>query len=224
MYTIKKRFARFICLTNSCFVNLDNIKVLKTKEEFIYCSGTLNGIWQYWNSFWRTYWLANILGGLDIRGNILSPISSITSNRKKENEILYFLLHILGKKKNDNGAIVGTYQEATWGDRKNIEKISLGLSQLMTSQGFNQYTSSYSNILSLIGIFGDTIDHLQIVRNATIHLDKDNVKLLKNTVVPNYLIYDIKYPTDILFAEDLSTGKVAYKNWIENLQGFMSFL
>ncbi|WP_312560661.1 hypothetical protein [Anaerospora sp.] len=182
---------------------------LNNKQNFAYSTGVLNVIWQMWNGFWRTFWLANLMGGQDVNGMRISPNQLLRANCKNEAEAIFTVLFLLDKKKTPNGAISGSYQEPTWGDKRVIEK--LGIKVLGTN----------SSIVTGLSAYGNTISHLQLVRNASVHLDRDNIAKLQTLVLPHYLLASIEYPTDILFAAELTSGKMAIRSWAENLRAFL---
>jgi hypothetical protein len=64
---------------------------------------------------------------------------------------------------------------------------------------------------------GSVLDHMQIVRNAAIHLNKSSCEKLRS-VAPYYAISrNINYPTDFLLARELQTGKLAIQYWIDEI-------
>lgn len=214
MYSVQNKYSRFCKLTgkyNNIITNINNNHLLEKYERHIYLSGVINSLWQAWNDFWRTFWLANLFGGYDIRRNLIAPIPSILKSKSSESEALFYLLYVLGKRRNAIGSISGSYQEATWGDRTQIEKLTLNLK------------GPGDSILSAMAIYGNAIYHLQLVRNASIHLDMDNFKRAKSELMPYYIYPAIKYPTDFLFSTNLSNGEIAYKDWVNNLKVFLSF-
>lgn len=216
MYSVYKKFKRFWKTSDSSIGMLNQRVIINNpnqlqdeKEVFFYSVSTLNAIWQMWNSYWRTYWLTILLGGKDINNIIIPPLAGALPRHAKEEEAAYYLLYLLGRRRNPNGRILGSYQEATWGDKNVIEELSI---QLM---------GPANNIVNALTVYGDSILHLQIVRNAAIHLDKYNINKVKSDILPHYIIRDIKYPTDILYADEFISGKLAIKSWIENLNAFL---
>lgn len=214
MYSVQSKYSRFCKLADKysgIISDISNDHYLEKNKRHIYLSGVINSLWQTWNDFWRAFWLANLFGGIDIRRNLITPIPSILRPRSSEPEAMYYLLHVLGQRKNSVGSISGSYQEATWGDRNQIEKLTLKLK------------GPGDSILSAMAIYGNSIYHLQLVRNASIHLDRDNFTRVKNELMPYYIHPAIKYPTDFLFSTNLSTGRTAYIDWVDNLKVFITF-
>ena len=205
MYSIKKQFVSF---HKTAYYNLSLLDFTSTdkKRVYIYRSGVLNNIWQSWNGFWRTVWLAHILGGIDAK-NIIIP----SYPNMDEASAIYLMLHFLGKRSVPNGRIRGSYQEPRWGRIDVIQD----LSQRMASPG--------TKILNAFSVLGDAPKHLQIVRNAAIHLNKDNIREVRS-ILGYYRITDIEYPTDVILATDLRTGKIAIKNWIDELIAFLELV
>lgn len=206
---IKKRRSRFIqiskrALASKHFANLNCIHL----SDRIVVSGVLNEIWDYWNSFWREYWLLHIQGGVYFNNAQLSLIQ-----RTNRQDSLFYMLYLLGKKKNPNGTVLGSYQEATWGDIKNI--ISLATNNtLLASHAHLNYVST------LLSIYSDSIKDFQTIRNAFIHLDKsniNNVKLISN----RYSFAPNQNTLHILNATHITSGKITLNHLIDDMIGLM---
>ncbi len=208
MYSIRKQFNSFWNMSNY-YLEYLKIDSSDNRKVYVYSSGVLNNIWQSWSRFWRTFWLAHILGGIDIKNKKIYPYSLFTG--RDEKEAIHYLLHILGKKKKPIGKIKGSYQEPNWGDSDIIEKLSIEIF------GIN------NNIINAFSILGTTLKHLQIVRNASIHLDRDNMNKIKSDIVPYYIITKIKYPTDIIYSRNLA-GKKVITNWVDELITFLQLI
>ena len=216
MYSIKKGFISFYRCGDFIFNELSNQKstfealdnspdsIIKAKRIYIYSSGLLNYFWHSWNRFWRVYWLCHIIGGKDFNNNRV-----IGSRRYSEPEALFYMLFLLGKRHTAHGRVSGSYQEPTWGDIKIIEDLSIRL------------FGPGSKILSALSVFGDTVKHLQWTRNASIHIDNNNVNKIKYYIIPHYNITRIKYPTDVLFSRCLTNNKITFKSWIDELRSFL---
>lgn len=209
MYSVRKQFLSFWRTSNHSLHDLTSIsrggKALDDRQVYIYSSGILNIIWQSWNNFWRTLWLAYIMGGIDINKRKINPVDP-SYNR---NDAIRCLGKVLGWKYK-TGAIP-SYKEPKWGDIENIKKLSLKISP------------PGSNILSAFSVLGNAPKHLQIVRNAAIHLDKDAMENLRQDVIPYYTVSKIKYPTEIIYAKELATDKIAIKYWVDELVAFLQF-
>lgn len=203
-YSIRRQFIKFYITCENGSSILKSLSFDK-KKNFIFSSGTLNYIWQTWCRFWRTFWLAHILGGENLKRNYIRPYLT----NKSEDEAIYFILYLLGKRPAASGRISGSYQEPTWGDIKVIEKIAIEIANLNIS-------NVGTHVLSCFSALGDTPRHFQIVRNASIHLDKDGYENVRR-ILPYYVISDFDYPTEILFCKELITGKLAYQNWADDL-------
>lgn len=208
MYYMRKQFLNFVKISNSCLQYFNYCPMSDGKQVYAYSSGVLNLLWQSWNKFWKTFWLAYIMGGYDFSNKRTIPCFFCSDER----EAIFYLLYCLGKRDTPKGKIKGTHQEPTWGDIDILQELSME----MPSPG--------NRILNAFSVLGNTPKHLQIVRNAAIHLDKDNMEKLKKTVIPYYVISKTKYPTEIIFAKDLSTGEIAIKKWIDELVAFLKLV
>ena len=204
MYSIRRQFIKFY---STCEFSVKLLKSLDfdNKTKFIFSSGILNCLWQTWGQLWRTLWLAHILGGESLQRNHVPPYRVNIS----EEEGIWYLLFLLGRRNTPHGAIVGSHQEPTWGDKDVIEDIALQIK--------NRNISSVGDrTLSAFNVLGDTPKHFQIVRNAAIHLNKQGYQNVRG-IIPHYVIATLDYPTDILFCNELRTGKIAYQYWLEDL-------
>lgn len=209
MYSLSNQYNR---LYTASAISTELFKVSDTnaKRDFIFASGILNFLWQSWNRYWRTFWLCYLLGGEDFKKNKIFAIPSLLN--KSEAEAIYYTLYILGKRDRPSGSISGSFQEPTWGDINVIIRIASQVSLPGT-----QIDTIKINVLNALSILGDTLKHFQIVRNASVHLDKYNIDNIKNDVVPHYTISKFKYPTEILYAKELRTNKIAYQHWADDL-------
>ena len=134
-------------------------------------------------------------------------------------EALHYLCHdILGRKKYPNNRITSSYQEPTWGDIDIVQNLSQGTIKKGIKDPGN-------GILNALSVLGNSPKHLQIVRNTAMHLNKDTMKEMKYIVGYYRLsLAKTRYPTDILFSQDLATGKVAIKSWIDEMVAFLQLI
>jgi len=214
MYFLRKRKVRFLQISNSSIACYDPAETDQLKK-FIVATGLLNHIWQSWNQFWRAYWIAYIIGGQDLQNRKIVPLCSNLS----EPEALYYLLTLIGKKKKDSmGSIRSSHEESvTWGNLKTIQDLAAQIQSLSP-------TSNVSNALNAASLFGMTIEHFQTIRNSQIHISTSNMNKLRS-VVPYYLISSKpKYPHEIIEARELSSGKIAIRAWVENMNNFLTYL
>jgi hypothetical protein len=212
MYALRKKKVRFLQISNSSITHHDFTEASQLKK-FILATGLLNHVWQSWNNFWRAYWIAHIIGGKDLQNNDIVPLVPHLSER----EALYYLLTLIRRRpRGSTGVIDFSYQEATWGDLKIVQDLAISLSSPNNNVGNASIAAS---------LFGMTIRHFQAVRNAQIHISASNMKNL-SSVIPYYVIAasSLKYPHDILEAKELSSGKIAIRAWIENMNNFISYL
>lgn len=203
MHSIRKQLINFQKTSNYC-LSLISLELGDKRKIYIYRTGILNTIWQSWNRFWRTLWLTPLTGGIGITGQILPS----NPNIRDEKEAVHYLLYILNKRPTPNGRIKASYQEPRWGTVDTIQD----LSQRISNPG--------NRILGAFSVLGNSPRHLQVVRNAAIHLDNDNMQEVKS-IMAYYKITAVKYPTDLMLAEDLRTGKIAVRNWIDELTAFL---
>lgn len=211
MYLLRKKKMRFFQISNSSIIH-HNFKDTNHLSKVIVSTGLLNHVWQSWNQFWRAYWVAHLIGGKDLQNNNIRPLQPQLS----EAQALYYLLTLIGKKKRySTGEVKFSYQEATWGDLKTIQDIAVCLSSS---------SNNINNTLNAASLFGMNIEHFQIIRNAQTHISASNMQKM-TLVTPYYVIPSkLKYPHDILDAKELSSGKIAIRSWIENMNDFLAYL
>jgi len=211
MYFLRKKKVRFLQISNSSIAHY-NFTETDQLKKFIVATGLLNHVWQSWNQFWRAYWIAHIIGGRDLQNNKILPSHPHLS----EPEALYYLLTLTGKKKKGStGFVHSSHEESTWGNIKTIQDLVIHI----PSESIN-----VNNVLNAASFFGNTINHLQIIRNAQIHISTSNMKKLVS-VIPYYVIASQpQYPHDILEARELVSGKVAIRVWIEDMNSFLTYL
>jgi len=213
MYYIRKEFIHFWTISEYCLFLLNEIKshAYEHRKNYVYSAGILNLLWESWNKFWRTLWLAYMIGGIDMDKNKILPLYP----QVDEYQAIYRVLYLLGKKNTPAGKIVASYQEPRWGDINIMHK----LSQTLRNPGPG------NKILNAFSVLGNSPKHLQIVRNAAIHLDRDGITKVKYIASCYRIsISKIKYPTDLLFSQDLATGKIVFRNWIDELVAFLQLI
>lgn len=212
MYSLTKQLGKFYKEYSYCS---EEIKLLNfnKKKNYLLSTGHLNFIWQLWSVYWRTFWLTHLLGGTNLFGQTIGGRwAGIT-----ENEAIYQIRHLLtpmGMFARNTGSIRGSYQEITWGDIRLISNVS----QVMYQIGLTTLSDRVDSALNAIGT---TPKHFQHVRNCAVHLNKDTMEVIKNSVVPNYVISTVSYPTEILLAKDFNSGRLAIDSWKEDLIAFI---
>ena len=213
IYLLRKKKVRFLQISISSILHYDLTEPNQLKK-FIVATGLLNHIWQSWNQFWRAYWIAHIIGGKDLQNKKITPLYP----HLNEAQALHYLLTLIGKRTRGTIGIVNfSYQEATWGDIKVIQDLATELSPS---------SNNVNNVLIAASLFGTTIEHFQIIRNAQIHISASNMTTkLRTSVIPYYIITSkIRYPHEIIESREISSGKVAIKAWVETMNDFLSYL
>jgi len=214
-YNVRKKYNKFINTFDKGIKYLEekHFKSIASKA-LIFETGIINLIWQSWNSFWRVYWLSEILGGIDINNKKIIPYAPSLS----EEEAVFFLI---------NGAIGGRIKhsaETSWGDISRLTGIAKKMYQI---DGKLIPTIPVSikalNISSAVGLLGNSLEHLQLVRNCSVHLDEFNAKRV-TTILTYYSLPSYKYPTDLFFAQKISDGKKAIISWQEELTTLLTLI
>ena len=207
-YNVRKKYIKFLTTFDNGIRYLEEKQfVTVPSKSFVFQSGVINSIWQSWNLFWRTYWLAEVLGGIDIQNN---PIIPHASHLTEEEAVSFLHTGIVGGRKKHS-------EEKSWGDTPRLTGIAKKMYQL---DGKLVPTIPISikaqRISSIISLLGNSVDHLQLVRNCSIHLDEFNAKRMK-TIIVYYAMPTSKYPTDFVFAKNIADGKKAIVSWKEEL-------
>jgi hypothetical protein len=214
-YNVRKKYNKFVSAFDSGIRYLDERQFpgVPTKA-FIFQAGVINSIWQSWNSFWRTYWLAEVLGGYDLHNNVIVPYAPGIS----EEEAVSFLLTGV------RGGRIKHSEEKSWGDISRLTSIAKTMYKI---DGKVIPTIPISvkaqNVSSAMSLLGNSLLHLQLVRNCSIHLDEFNAKRIA-TILTYYSLPTYRYPTDLVFAPTISDGKRAIVSWQDELTTLLTFI
>lgn len=222
-YNVRKKHNKFLTAFDTGIEHLEekNFNHLASKS-FNFQTAVVNSIWQSWNSFWRTYWLAEILGGMDINNNKIPPYNPAPPPSLlpalSEEEAVSFLVN--GKL----GGRVKPWKEPTWGSIKTLSDISKNMYKI-DGKLFPTIPISIKaqNISSAMSLLGNSVDHLQNIRNWSIHLSAYNAKQV-STISVYYSLPTYKYPTDLVFAKTIIDGKKAIVSWQEELTTLLTFV
>ena len=214
-YNVRKKHNKFVTTFDTGIKYLEeNQFATIASKSFTFQTGVVNSIWQTWNSFWRTYWLAEVLGGIDI---LNKPIVPFAPHLTEEEAVSFILTGVIGGKKKNS-------EEKSWGDIPRLTGIAKKMYQL---DGKLVPTIPISikaqTVSSAISLLGNSVDHLQLVRNCSIHLDEFNAKRI-GTITAYYTLPTYKYPTDFVFAKNINDGKKAIVCWQEELTTLLSFM
>lgn len=208
MIFLRKRRARLISEASRLGELFNHYGRPTNSEAIIWSTGLLNHLWQAWCCFWRYYWLAYVQGGRDAGGSIIRGAYPGVS----EAEAIYQMLVLAGKRRAGSyGAISSSHQEATWGDIQRIQDIANGL--------LSSYPS-LSYVQSAASLHGQSIAHLQIIRNSQTHPSRSGQA---NTLMlaPHYLVRSSRFtPSELIYSREIRSGRVAILHWIESIIAF----
>ncbi len=196
---------RYLSLCSSFEKGIYYLKRNEIEKNQFEIDGVINFLWQAWNVYWRQYWISKYVGYYDIKNNYISRNGILFSNN--ENEIVFNILYQIGKRRNPVGFISGSHQEPTWGSSNMITEIAIALNDV--------------KVFSTIGLYTQSIEHFQITRNSTIHLNKDTMNNLRLRVLPYYSLSSIKRPTEVLYSTPLAGRNKTYNKWSNDLLGFI---
>lgn len=183
------------------------------QQQLTVSAGILNFIWNGWNNFWREYWLTHVCGGLDFSKNPITPIHV----NYRDKEACHFLLFACGKRNrhNLNDSILGSHQEATWGDPKIIADIATHL--------MPYHNTNMSYLLGVLGIYQTSLEHFQKIRNSFIHLNNENINNL-NSISGHYSFNSNQKLIDILDSTNINTSTQCFANLVDNMRGMLQNL
>ena len=175
-----------------------------TNEEVFLLNGLVDYVWQAWNRFSREYFIKCSVGCIAKNGVTITPTNGVTPCT--EERISY-----ISTKLNQPNKITATgtnsilRHEPTWGD---IDKI-ISLSSLCALSNHSIITSSFGG-----GLLGPK--HLQLVRNAIAHLNKETYQSIAN-LSSLYKATKIRHPASTLFWRTVDTDLYALSAWIEDM-------
>ncbi|MCK9798961.1 hypothetical protein M1B34_14890 [Pseudomonas sp. MAFF 302030] len=175
-----------------------------SNEEIFFLNGLVDYVWQAWNRFSREYFFKCCMGchtknGVQIAAaNNLQPVS--------EERISYISTMLSRPNKISTNGLNSTLRyEPTWGD---IDKI-ISLSALCQLSNHANITASFGG-----GLLGPK--HLQKVRNAIAHLNKET----HNDVIGLASLYKsnkLRHPVSSVFWRTTDTDLYALSAWIEDM-------
>ena len=211
MINLAKKRVRFLCIAqkyNELYQRDFHLYVQNHDNFLAVTSGILNIIWNNWNLFWRNFWVAHLIRGVNFCNK---PFYGLCPNYD-EQQALYQLLVYLNKRRPNPGArIAGSYQEATWGDPNIIIKLAVEL----------RFSYSYMNYLaSLMSHYIQPIEHFKIVRNSLIHLNHYNIKEIFN-LKSYYRFHALEKIIFIPFAREIVSNELAINYWLNNMKGLL---
>ena len=207
MIRLYKRRARF---TQSAEIAYLFYRASKNKN-IVVTSGTLNYIWNLWNSFWRYYFMAYAIGGIDCGKKKIKGFKSTF----RQNEIACFYQCIKNKGKYTLGKSIKYYYEITWGDPNVI-------CALLSSSQVNIPTANY--VLGLIGTYRDDILDFQKIRNSFIHMNTFGLGELERAVLPRYRLKSGQETINILDSVSLSSNGECFRTLLDSMNACLSYL
>lgn len=182
------------------------------REQLVYSAGVLNFIWNQWNNLWRDYWIAHVSGGYNFNDSPITPIL----NNYNDKQSCHYLLFLAGKTRRHRAgdAVLGTHQEATWGDPIIITRVATSLIS---------HHPHMTYLLGLLGHYQTYLEHFQKIRNSFIHLNNENIKKLE--LITSYYSFSVGQELiDILEATDIASSVRCFDNLLDNMEGFLTHL
>lgn len=178
-------------------------KSLTTHEVFL-LNGLVDYAWQAWNRFSREYFVYCSLGCTSKNGVPIPAAANVhplTEDRVSYLSTRFTRPHTIVP----HGSNTVLRYEITWGD---IDKI-LGLSAHCGLSNHATVTASFGG-----GLLGPK--HLQTLRNAVAHLNKETHQNL-TSLATNYKSFKARHPVNALYWRTVNDDMYAMSAWIEDM-------
>jgi hypothetical protein len=209
MISIKKRKARTLTALQLAQDKFAQSRPKTPIESATITTGIVNYMWHAWISFWRHYWLAHVIGGCGVSGIRVQGISPSLTTQEALTHMRVLANRPLQKK---GGLIQGSHQELTWGDLRIIVDIASSLS--------GNY-AGLNSVLAAASLHGNSVEHLQIVRNAHVHPSESNVARIRQIASFYVVPSTCSRPSEIIYSTEMNSGKQAFSYWMDSLSDFI---
>lgn len=175
-----------------------------TNEEVFFLNGLVDYVWQAWNRFSREYFFNCCMGCYTKNG---VQIAAANNLQPVNEERISYIATMLSRphKITTNGLNSILRLEPTWGD---IDKI-ISLSTLFQLSNHANVTASFGG-----GLLGPK--HLQKVRNAIAHLNKETHSNVMG-MASLYRSGKLRHPVSSVFWRTTDTDLYALSAWIEDM-------
>lgn len=175
-----------------------------TNKEIFHLNGLVDYTWQAWNRFSREYFMYCSLGCTAKNGIPIPAANNV--HPLTEDRVSYLSTRFTQPHKiTPHGSNTILRHEITWGD---IDKI-LGLSAHCGLSNHTIVTSSFGG-----GLLGPK--HMQILRNAIAHLNKETYQSL-SALANNYKSFKTRHPASALYWRTINDDLYAMSAWIEDM-------
>lgn len=175
---------------------------LSRRERWALQEGLLSQKWQSWCGFCRSVLIQSAIGAQTTGGSATTSPHAARS----EAELAWLASRASRNQSISNiQPIGGSHLEPTWGDPIKIGLISHAFA--MTNEG--QLSAG------LLSASAET-RHLQIVRNATAHINRENYQEARDLSLI-YRAGPFEAPSDVMLWEEPTTGEFAYRYWSDRL-------
>ncbi|MBF0456415.1 MAG: hypothetical protein HQK99_00785 [Nitrospirae bacterium] len=177
--------------------------------RFKYASVSLiSELWQVWCKFCREIIILSCSGTLNRDGSLVAGRSGDNTWQRIAYE---FKEYAPGKPLKSTGRINSMWKQPTWGDINKFLSVipSLGI----------------SNEVTLTNAFGCNLQapkHLQIVRNACLHLNAETFKNVTD-LLPFYIGFAINHPFELIWRSYPTSRSDAIFEWIDGLEIIADF-
>ena len=193
------------------------------KERLANSLAASNIIWNYWNNFWRYFWITHVKGGRYFDNSYIIPITynGRTLKKYKELESTHYLLSKIRKfNHNFKGCFPNQQNERfTWGAYGSLEKMADALYRDNLNQ-LNSH-SHLKSFLNTLGNYKNQIEDFQIIRNSLIHLNQETISSLKNLINTKYIIGNQMKLIDVLEMTEIYSQMKCFNYLTDNMIGFI---
>ena len=199
-----RRFHRRLTIVEGAFTDHIVTRAIPlVHKDRMFLNGLISMTWQYWCLFCRQLVLASALGCRTRRGSTLAP----SVNPPIWERVSYVAVHVANNSRVHPGKTQNLLRkEPTWGDVSKLGPIIIELAP-----------QNASTLLSTFGSVTEGPAHLQIVRNATAHLNHETHREVLG-LRPFYNPKSVRHPTDVTVWTEPNSQDYAFISWVNDMR------
>ena len=180
----------------------DNLYTFQKWKLNFLTESLIDNLWQDWCNFCRNIVILSCNGAYSKNNNYIPPRNSDNSTERIAYEAKCAALN---NRLRPNRVIQNLRSEPTWGDQDKIIQI------IQTLQPYN-----YQTLLSAFGLPVYGIKHLQHVRNACCHKNKETMRQISQFFIYYYIV-DVSTPSDLVWHVNTYSQTYGIYHWIDNM-------
>lgn len=199
--TYRLRLESRLSTSEDTFVKFRNSLPRRIEHsDWMLLEGLLSSTWQHWGMFCRSVIFQSQLGAITASGTVLQAKSACWE------EVSHLSICAAKNKPPSPGKENSVLKrEPTWGDTGKLLDIVKALSP--------------GNSKTLSSAFGSSvhIKHVQTVRNASAHRNRDTTKDVL-TLAPYYLVSRLRHPAEAMLWLESDSKSPAFLYWIDRMR------